>query len=236
MNLQPLELLFYNFTELNDHGQVGESSIDSHIALWFNGKSAIKDVYIPRSLLYALEAEMMYNPLPSVLDVAKRYTSTMWCDCLIGVPNVDIATAHIWVNVTGFTTLQLCQTVRLVLAYYILEGVLPTKEQIIGFAENLQSFEEDPDDYCIENRQPVPTVGLHNIPTENLISNSSTCSICTIEMPVGTKVHFLPCQHSFHACPQECLEGDNTILKWLKEHNKCPNCNAQVNFTADEHS
>lgn len=45
------------------------------------------------------------------------------------------------------------------------------------------------------------------------------CTVCLDDCPIGTEVVFLPCQHWFH---RACTE------LWLKEHDTCPICRANV--------
>lgn len=57
---------------------------------------------------------------------------------------------------------------------------------------------------------------LDKIKLEKLIkSNNGKCVICLENFEENSQVLYLPCFHLFHS---------NCILRWLLDHNKCPNC------------
>ncbi len=45
-----------------------------------------------------------------------------------------------------------------------------------------------------------------------------TC-FCQEDFKTGDTLHFMPCDHAYH---KDCL------LNWLKLHNSCPNCRAEI--------
>ncbi|KAL3109393.1 hypothetical protein niasHT_015238 [Heterodera trifolii] len=57
--------------------------------------------------------------------------------------------------------------------------------------------------------------------TEHTVENDGDggCAICLGAYEIGDKVRTLPCEHQFHS---ECVD------EWIKKHNNCPSCRAQI--------
>ncbi|AES69216.1 putative aminoacyltransferase, E1 ubiquitin-activating enzyme [Medicago truncatula] len=67
----------------------------------------------------------------------------------------------------------------------------------------------------------------HNLPRveieEGMKCEALMCSICLVELSVGSKAIRLPCSHIYH---------DECIMKWLDRSNTCPMCRQSVSHTS----
>jgi hypothetical protein len=186
---------------------------------------------IPGSaLVFQAAAELVRSLLivnvDNVVDEIIRIKSTR-CSCLVGLADVRPAVRHIIVD---WQCPLYCPEVRDVIAMFVINGTYPSRDEFLEYRSNQLEFYQDPTEYWNRTRQLVPTLNLNHLEKKYVARTNGCCSICQGEMDSKTQVFELPgCKHLFHADAKDCLGAGNSILTWLSNHRKCPNCNVEVN-------
>ncbi|XWS64581.1 hypothetical protein CRYUN_Cryun05aG0015900 [Craigia yunnanensis] len=102
------------------------------------------------------------------------------------------------------------------------QKVLRMRVEVEALVKEQPNLDEE-DAYCIDVEADDfwETVGafrkLRKVVVEELASAENVCSICLVELLVGSEISVTPCSHVFH---------DRCIRAWLKKRSKksCPNC------------
>ena len=154
------------------------------------------------------------------------------CNCLQFVPTPDAADAAHHLAVVMQLSFN-CNVVEMLYRYKRLEGVYPTRDQLMEFAHNVAHLAVDAVDYCKRWARIRPTVNLDHLHPTPLGADTMDCSICRQDLDTDMEVLRLPnCGHVFHAHASECLGTECSILTWLRKNNRCPNCNTEVRISA----
>jgi hypothetical protein len=112
--------------------------------------------------------------------------------------------------------------------YYLLHHDYPTQEQLDEIVIRTLRFYTNPEAYHQEDKIHVPALNVDKILKVENQENDLVCSICQEEIEQKQlMIKLPPCNHAFHASPQQCLDG-LSIFTWLGQHNMCPLCKTKV--------
>jgi len=165
----------------------------------------------------------------TIEQIARRWCMSVECPCLNHIPPFDCF--RIVCHLLHELGCIQCDSIVATYEYFVLENVLPNRQEFERFIDRRNRLERGPDAYCNDEKMDIPTPGLQNIQSSRLTEAGFVCSICTDEMSVGTSVFKLPqCGHYFHASEESCLGKDAFIITWLKKSRLCPNCNTNISI------
>jgi hypothetical protein len=148
-------------------------------------------------------------------------------DEFFGDDGIIKSLVHIWTNLD---VPMVCYWIILVFEYYVTTAVMPNQFELFCFLNNRQRMHDEPEEYCKEENQDVPTPGLTHMLPSKLLTDDKSCSICLSDIAKGSSIVTLPqCGHVFHWDKKECLQ-EACIVNWLEKSRFCPNCKTPVSF------
>ncbi len=142
--------------------------------------------------------------------------------------NISDVIVHL---VALYSDLPKCSLIEAATQYVQIEKRLFTIAEIEQFITQTQAINSNPMDFTeINESLHKSTENISNL--KNYVVNNSNkdslCCWCQDSIKIDQKVVQLPgCKHTFHYCEIDCL-GDTTVLKWLKNRDKCPECRSQI--------
>jgi len=154
-------------------------------------------------------------------DIADFMLAMKPCDCLDQLRCDESKEALVY----GLTVLGIasCESVLFIHEFKRFEFRMPTRDELFGFARNVYSMGANAEAYCLDANHPKPAIGLDKLVPRHLDA-VETCSVCCEQIGQEQLAIVLPCKHAFHS--SECL-GDRSVLTWLAQNRKCPNCNSE---------
>lgn len=115
-----------------------------------------------------------------------------------------------------------CSHIHHVLQYKILQHRYPTLDELRTFTLNMYRFQFDHHAYCRDTRVRIGTL-IERYQCDD--PEESTCALC-FETISRQKKYRLPCNHTFHAKPEDCI--DSNIQSWFNDNIQCPMCRCDI--------
>jgi hypothetical protein len=171
---------------------------------------------------HAMQINQTYTPSPK--QIATEIMKNP-CQCLRisnTATNVN-ACEHI---LTEFKISPTCELIEGVLLYHMAENKYPNIEELAEMISNNITISQQPETYCQDKRLLVPTPHMEKLIAIKNEKNDVNCSICLDQIKLAGDMYQLPCGDCFHA--GECLGGGQSILTWMDQCKRCPNCNQEI--------
>jgi hypothetical protein len=124
-----------------------------------------------------------------------------------------------------------CITIELSIEYKLLHSRFPNEEELNEILNRRIQFELSPEDYYQEDKINIGTKNLDKIKIHKYTEQENiSCSICQNDIIKDQQyINLEPCGHKFHYNNSDCLD-EASIINWLENNNKCPNCKCNINI------
>lgn len=124
-----------------------------------------------------------------------------------------------------------CITIELSIEYKLLHSRFPSEEELSEILNRRIQFELSPEDYYQEDKISIGTKNLDKIKIHKYTEEENiSCSICQNDIIKDQEyINLEPCGHKFHYNNNDCLD-EASIINWLQNNNKCPNCKCNINI------
>ena len=220
------DMMIFAMLVMEEHESKTQSTGETEFLVHYLGQVLGLNGHFDAKFLQAVQLAMQNarSNEPTVEQLCVSYAETHCrCDDVSSMERKISACRHV---IQVFKIGPSCEMMRSLHLYHLAENRYPSMDELHTMLVADMGIRENPERYCEEKKFLVPTPNLDQLHPEKNLLEDVHCSICQNQLLPMAQMFKLPCGCRFHA--EDCLDSGRSILSWMQQCKKCPNCNKEI--------